>query len=43
MVDMYTPSKDSIRVRNKNKSEKREIKKSTPGIALKNLPMRKIY
>ena len=39
MVGMYTLSKDSVRVRNKNKDKNGEIRKSTPGIALRNFPM----
>ena len=39
MVCINTLSKESIRVRNKNKAKERKIRKSTPGIALRNLPM----
>ena len=41
MVGMNTLSKESIRVKNKNKGKKKErkIRKSTPGIALRNHPM----
>ena len=39
MVGMYTLSKDSIRARIRIRIKEREIRKSTSGIALRNLPM----